>query len=89
MTIAAERKQELISQHRRHDTDAGSPEIQVAIMTERIKALTEHLRDHKKDFASRRGLLMLVGKRNRLLKYLARTDHERYLRLIRSLGLRR
>jgi small subunit ribosomal protein S15 len=89
MSIAAETKQQLISEHRRHDGDTGSPEVQVSILTSRIAELTEHLRDHKHDYASRRGLLMLVGKRNRLLRYLARRSPERYQALIKSLGLRK
>lgn len=89
MSIAAETKQQLISDYRRHDGDTGSPEVQVSILTSRIAELTEHLRDHKHDYASRRGLLMLVGKRNRLLRYLARKSPERYQALIKSLGLRK
>jgi small subunit ribosomal protein S15 len=82
-------KSEIIAEHRRHDTDTGSAEVQVAILTERITALTEHLRDHPKDHASRRGLLKLVGQRRRLLDYLANTDVERYRALLSRLGLRR
>ncbi len=78
-----------IQQHRLHDTDTGSPEVQVAILTERINHLTEHLKVHKKDHHSRRGLLMLVGRRRRLLDYLRRNDVERYRALIAELGLRR
>ena len=78
-----------ISQHRLHDTDTGSPEVQVAIMTERINHLTEHLKVHPKDHHSRRGLLMLVGRRRRLLDYVRRNDVERYRGLIARLGLRR
>ena len=89
MSIAAEAKTSIISDYRRHDTDAGSPEVQIAILTSRIAELTEHLKEHRKDFASRRGLLMMVGKRNRLLRYLARTDRERYQELIKRLGLRK
>jgi len=89
MSITAERKQQLIQDYRRADADSGSPEVQVALLTERIGALTEHLRTHKKDFASRRGLLMMVSKRNRLLRYLARVDRQRYLDLIKRLGLRK
>ena len=78
-----------IAEHRLHETDTGSPEVQVAILTERINHLTEHLKVHKKDHHSRRGLLMLVGRRRRLLDYLRRNDVERYRALIAKLGLRR
>jgi small subunit ribosomal protein S15 len=89
MTIAAEKRTKLIGEYRRHDSDAGSPEVQIAVLTSRIAELTEHLRTHRKDFSSRRGLLMMVGKRNRLLRYLARTDREAYQALIKRLGLRK
>ena len=82
-------KSEIIAEHRRHETDTGSAEVQVAVLSERISALTEHLRDHPKDHASRRGLLKLVGQRRRMLDYLSRTDVERYRALISRLGLRR
>lgn len=78
-----------IEEHRLHEKDTGSPEVQVALLTERIQHLTEHLSQHKKDHHSRRGLLMLVGQRRRLLDYLARNDVERYRALIARLGLRR
>jgi small subunit ribosomal protein S15 len=78
-----------MAEHRKHDTDTGSPEVQVALLTDRINHLTEHLRVHKKDHHSRRGLLMLVGRRRRLLDYLAKNDVERYRELIAKLGLRR
>lgn len=78
-----------ISEHRLHETDTGSPEVQIALLTERINHLTEHLKVHKKDHHSRRGLLMLVGQRRRLLDYLQRNDIERYRALIAKLGLRR
>lgn len=81
--------QEIISEFGTHDSDTGSPEVQVAILTERINHLTEHLREHKHDHHSRRGLLMMVGKRRRLLNYLRRQDVERYRSLIAALGLRR
>ena len=87
--IAAARRQELIKEHRRSDHDTGSPEIQVAVLTERIRELTEHLRTHKHDFASRRGLLLMVGKRGRLLKYLSTTRRDDYQALIKRLGLRK
>jgi small subunit ribosomal protein S15 len=89
MTIAAEKKQELVKEHRRHEGDSGSPEVQVAILTARIGEITEHLRTHRHDYASRRGLVMMVGKRNRLLRYLARTDRDAYQKLIKRLGLRK
>ena len=78
-----------IAEHRRHETDTGSPEVQVALLTDRINHLTEHLKVHKKDHHSRRGLLMLVGQRRRMLDYLRRNDVERYRALIAKLGLRR
>lgn len=81
--------QEIISEYGQHDSDTGSPEVQVALLTERIKHLTEHMKTHKHDFHSQRGLLMLVGKRRRLLNYLRRQDVERYRSLIAALGLRR
>ncbi|HKH11945.1 MAG TPA: 30S ribosomal protein S15 [Rubrobacter sp.] len=84
-----EGKQEIIQEHRAHEGDTGSPEVQVAILTKRISHLTDHLRTHKHDFHSRRGLLKLVGKRRRLLKYLQKKDVERYRSLIARLGLRR
>ena len=79
----------IISQHRLHDTDTGSPEVQIALLTERINHLTEHLKTHKKDHHSRRGLLMLVGRRRRLLDYVRSNDVERYRSIIGKLGLRR
>lgn len=82
-------KSQIVSGYRQHDSDTGSPEVQVALLTERIQHLTEHLRSHKHDYHSRRGLLMMVGKRNRLLRYLSRTDRARYLTLIERLGLRK
>ncbi|HEX2729375.1 MAG TPA: 30S ribosomal protein S15 [Rubrobacteraceae bacterium] len=84
-----ENKTEIIQEHRTHDEDTGSPEVQVAILSKRISHLTEHMREHKHDFHSRRGLLKLVGKRRRLLKYLQKKDVERYRSLIATLGLRR
>jgi small subunit ribosomal protein S15 len=89
MTITAERKTELVKEFAIHDGDTGSPEVQVAVLSERITNLTEHLKTHEKDFASRRGLLMMVGQRRRLLDYLKRTDADRYQKLIDRLGLRR
>ncbi len=84
-----ESKQEIIQEHRTHEGDTGSPEVQVAVLTKRISHLTDHLRTHKHDFHSRRGLLKLVGKRRRLLKYVQKKDVERYRALIARLGLRR
>jgi small subunit ribosomal protein S15 len=89
MTLTQERKQELVQKFGQADSDTGRTEVQVALMTERINQLTEHLRTHRKDHHSRRGLLMLVGRRRRLLNYLQRTDLERYRSLVRELGLRR
>jgi len=89
MTMTDERKSEIISTYRRDDNDSGSPEVQVALLTERINSLTQHLRVHKHDFASRRGLLMMVSNRNSLLRYLARTAREKYTDLISRLGLRK
>ncbi len=82
-------KQEIIGQYKTHDTDTGSPEVQVAILTEKVRHLTEHLKVHKKDHASRRGLLMMVGKRASLLKYLQKKDWTRYQTIIKALGIRR
>ncbi len=89
MAITIERKKELVQQFATHDGDTGSPEVQVAILSERINNLTEHLKIHRKDFASRRGLLMMVGQRRRLLDYLRRKDEARYRALVERLGLRR
>lgn len=89
MSITAERRQELIKEYARAATDTGSPEVQVALLSERIKNLTEHLNGHKKDFHSRRGLLIMVGQRRRLLDYVKRKDTGRYDELIKRLGLRR
>ncbi|MBP2311678.1 30S ribosomal protein S15 [Azospirillum soli] len=89
MSITPERKQELIKEYSRGQADTGSPEVQVAILSERIRNLTEHLQGHKKDFHSRRGLLVMVGQRRRLLDYLKKKDNSRYATLIERLGLRR
>jgi len=89
MTITRERKQELIGQFRRSENDTGSAEVQIAILTSRINELTDHLRTHKKDYAGRRGLLMLVSRRRGLLDYLKRVDPQRYLDVIRRLDLRK
>ena len=89
MSITTERKRELIADFATKKTDTGSPEIQVAILSERITNLTEHLKTHKKDFHSRRGLLVMVGQRRRLLDYLNQKNADRYQHLIKRLGLRR
>ncbi len=89
MSITAERKQEVIQEYKTGESDTGSPEVQVAILSERIRNLTEHLQTHKKDFHSRRGLLVMVGQRRRLLDYLKRKNVGRYEQLIQRLGLRR
>jgi len=89
MALNAEQKTQLVQAHRRHDQDTGSAEVQIAILTTRITQLTEHLKIHKKDHSSRRGLLKMVGKRFALLKFLARHDRERYLNVIGKLGLRK
>lgn len=89
MAITKERKTEIIDQYRREPSDTGSPEVQVALLTARITELTEHLRTHKKDHASRRGLLMMVSTRSSLLNYLRNKDRNRYLAIIGRLGLRK
>ena len=89
MTLTADAKREIVEKHGKGPGDTGSTEVQVALMTARINELTEHLREHRKDHHSRRGLLMLVGKRRRLLKYLQASDIDRYRQLIQELGLRR
>ncbi|GIK97532.1 MAG: 30S ribosomal protein S15 [Alphaproteobacteria bacterium] len=89
MSITAERKQALIKEFAASEGDTGSPEVQVAILSERIKNLTEHLKTHAKDFHSRRGLLVMVGQRRRLLDYLKGKNAERYQELVKRLGLRR
>jgi small subunit ribosomal protein S15 len=89
MSITKEKKQELIVTYRKHETDTGSPEVQIALLTERIANLTEHFKTHKKDHHSRRGLLKLVGHRRRLLDYLKKKDIERYRDIINKLGIRK
>ena len=89
MALTKEAKQDLIKKHGRTETDTGSPEVQIAMLTERINQLTEHLRTHKHDHYSRRGLLKLVGRRRRFLNYLQKQDLEGYRALIKELGLRR
>ncbi len=89
MALTQERKQQLIEEYKVHESDTGSPEVQIAILTEKINYLNEHLRTHKKDHHSRRGLLKMVGKRRHLLNYLKDNDVQRYRELINKLGLRR
>ena len=89
MTLTVEQKQEIVTKHGKDAADTGSAEVQIALLTARVNELTEHLRTHKKDHHSRRGLLMLVGQRRRLLKYLQKTNLDRYRALIKELGLRR
>ena len=89
MTITKERKRELIQEFKRDDDDTGSPEVQIAVLTTRINNLTEHMREHKKDYATRRGLLAMVSRRRRLLDYLRTVDPQRYLDIIGRLGIRK
>ncbi|KAA0258068.1 30S ribosomal protein S15 [Deferribacter autotrophicus] len=89
MALDSVRKREIIEKFKRHEGDTGSPEVQVALLTERIKYLTEHFKQHPKDHHSRRGLLMLVGQRRKLLDYLRKKDFNRYKNLIEALGLRK
>jgi small subunit ribosomal protein S15 len=89
MTITKERKQELIQEFKRDEGDTGSPEVQIAVLTTRINNLTEHMREHKKDYATRRGLLAMVSRRRRLLDYLRKVDPQRYLDIIGRLGIRK
>ena len=89
MSITQEKKAEVINNFKVHENDVGSTQVQIAILTERIQNLTEHLKTHKKDFHSRRGLLMLVGRRKRLQEYLRNKDHESYKKVIESLNLRK
>ena len=89
MAVTKERKTQIITEYRRKDNDTGSPEVQVALLTARINELSEHLKGHQKDYSSRRGLLMLVSKRNSLLRYLRSEDRSRYTGVISRLGIRR
>jgi small subunit ribosomal protein S15 len=89
VVLTTENKKTLIEKYKLHDTDTGSPEVQISLLTHRIQYLTEHLKIHKKDHHSRRGLLMLVGRRRRLLNYVKQSDIQRYRTIIESLGLRR
>ena len=88
MPLDPQKKAEVISANRRHETDTGSSQVQIAVLTERIRHLTEHLKSNRKDHTSRRGLLLMVGKRSALLKYLSRKDRARYMTLVKALGLR-
>ena len=89
MALTGEAKTQIVQEHRTHDKDTGSPEVQIAILTKRINDLRGHFDTHKKDHASRRGLLKLVSRRNQLLKYLTRVDRDRYVAIIAKLGLRK
>ena len=89
MALTVERKQEIIQEYAREAGDTGSPEVQIALLSAHITNLTEHLKQHKKDFTTRRGLLVMVGQRSKLLRYLRKSDPERYKEIIRRLGLRR
>jgi small subunit ribosomal protein S15 len=89
MAVSQDKKQSLIAQFRVHEGDTGSPEVQIALLSERINSLTEHFKSHAKDHHSRRGLLMLIGKRRGLLEYLRKKDAERYRTIIEKLGIRR
>ena len=89
MALALDRKKSLIEQFRTHDGDTGSPEVQIALLTERVNGLTDHFKLHAKDHHSRRGLLMLIGKRRSLLEYLRKKDPQRYRTIIEKLGIRR
>jgi small subunit ribosomal protein S15 len=87
--MSADKKQQVVKEYQHHEKDSGSPEVQIALLTNRIVELTEHLKTHQKDHASRRGLLKLVGRRSSLLKYLDASDHARYQKVIARLGLRK
>ena len=89
MTVPSETRKKLVEQHRIHEQDSGSPEVQIALLTADIQALTEHMKRHRKDYHSRRGLLQKVSRRNKLLAYLNQTAHNRYLQITEKLGLRR
>jgi small subunit ribosomal protein S15 len=89
MPLTLEKKTQIVTDYKIHEKDTGSPEVQIALLTRRITELTEHLKTHKKDHSSRRGLLKMVGKRNNLLKYLTREDRTRYQQIIKRLGLRK
>jgi len=89
LALVKEKKSEIMGEFKHHDTDTGSPEVQIALLTARINQLTDHLKEHKKDHHSRRGLLMMVGQRRRLLNYLTNKDINRYREVVAKLGLRR
>lgn len=88
MTITNDQKNELIQEYRTHEGDTGSPEVQIAILTQRIRGLTEHFKSHKKDHAARRGLLVMVGRRSTLLRFLKKKDSERFFTVVERLGIR-
>ncbi len=89
MALSSEAKEAIMAEFKLHDSDTGSPEVQIALLTERIKQITEHLKVYKKDFHTRRSLLILIGQRKRLLKYLTNKDITRYRKIIKALGLRK
>lgn len=89
MVLPKDRKRAIVESFRTSDQDSGSPEVQIAILTEKIRLLTDHLKSHRKDYTSRRGLLMMVGRRSTLLRYLSRKDHARYRQIVKKLDLRR
>lgn len=89
MSVAIKEEKTLIEEYATHEGDTGSPEVQIALLTKRINHITDHLKVHKKDFSTRRGLLMMVGQRARLLRYLQKNDHSRYQSLIKKLGIRK
>ena len=88
MTITSEQKNQIINDYRTHDGDTGSPEVQIAILSQRIRGLTEHFKTHKKDHAARRGLLVLVGRRATMLRYLKKKSHDRFVKIVERLGIR-
>jgi small subunit ribosomal protein S15 len=89
MVLPKDRKRAIVESFRTSEQDSGSPEVQIAILTEKIRLLTDHLKSHRKDYTSRRGLLMMVGRRSTLLRYLSRKDHARYRQIVKKLDLRR
>lgn len=89
MPLTTEQKSAILPQHRRHESDCGSPEVQIALLTQRIRDVSEHLQSHRHDAHTRRGLIMMVSRRNRLLRYLSRTNREKYLETIKRLNLRK
>lgn len=89
MPLSPQQKQAVVPEYRRHDTDCGSPEVQIALLTARIREISEHLQGHRNDAHARRGLIMMVSRRNRLLRYLSRTNHDAYAQIIKKLNLRK